>query len=416
MAGTVLLIGTRKGLFVLESDDGRKEWNARGPFCESWPVYHALHDLGSGTIYAAAASEWFGSAVWRSPDLGETWEHSSEGISYGDDDPRKVSKVSSLGLVDGRVLVGVEAPGIFESADGGQTWSLLTTLAGQPGSEAWDDPANQPPGHLGISAIETAGGDADHWWTIVQGIGAFETDDGGTSWTPRNRGLRADWPREHEEVGFCVHKLVRSGADGNRMYQQNHVGMHRSDDAGHSWVEITDGLPTEFGFAAAAHPYDRDTFYVIPLDPGHGRTMPEGQAAVWRTRDGGEKWQRLDSGLPQHDAYLGVLALEVPTASAKTTMTRTGTAARIVVHGKIGRVTSSRVGFVSVRWVRSPLGGPVIGNVYERFSFRASAALRAKARAMQWDRVQRLFDRETWAFTLGLDHGTYRLVGLRRDG
>ncbi len=307
MARAVLLIGTRKGLFVLESDDGRKEWNARGPFCESWPVYHALHDPGSGTIYAAAASEWFGSAVWRSADLGETWEHSSEGISYGDDDPRKVSKVSSLGLVDGRVLVGVEAPGIFESADGGETWSLLTTLAGQPGSEAWDDPANQPPGHLGISAIETAGGDADHWWTIVQGIGAFETDDGGTSWTPRNRGLRADWPRDHEEVGFCVHKLVRSGADESRMYQQNHVGMHRSDDAGRSWVEITDGLPTEFGFAAAAHPQDRDTFYVIPLDPGHGRTMPDGQAAVWRTRDGGEKWQRLDSGLPQHDAYLGVL-------------------------------------------------------------------------------------------------------------
>jgi len=116
------------------------------------------------------------------------------------------------------------------------------------------------------------------------------------------------------------------------------------------------------------------------------------------------------------DAYLGVLALEVPTARAKTTMTRTGTAARIVVHGKVGRVTSSRVGFVSVRWVRSPLGGPVIGNVYERFSFRASAALRAKARTMQWDRVQRVFDRETWAFTLRLDQGTYRLVGLRRDG
>jgi hypothetical protein len=116
------------------------------------------------------------------------------------------------------------------------------------------------------------------------------------------------------------------------------------------------------------------------------------------------------------DAYLGVLALEVPNATAKTTMTRTGTAPRLVVHGKVGRVTESRVGFVSVRWVRSPVGGPVIGNVYERFSFRASAALRAKARTMQWDRVQRLFDRETWAFTLRLDRGSYRLVGLRRDG
>jgi photosystem II stability/assembly factor-like uncharacterized protein len=307
MARTLLLVGTRKGFFTLESDEARRDWTVRGPFCESWPVYHAVHDPKSGAIYAAAGSEWFGSAVWRSDDLGETWAHSSEGISYGDEAERKVSKVSSLAVADGRVLVGVEAPGIFASDDRGETWSLLTTLAGQPGSDAWDDPANQPPGHLGISAIMSDPDDAKHVWTIVQGVGAFESTNGGTEWTPRNRGLRADWPREHEEVGFCVHRLVRSPVDPSRMYQQNHVGMHRSDDGGRSWFEITDGLPTDFGFAAAAHPHDRDTFYVIPLDPGHGRTMPDGKASVWRTRDGGESWQRLDNGLPQHDAYLGVL-------------------------------------------------------------------------------------------------------------
>ena len=128
----------------------------------------------------------------------------------------------------------------------------------------------------------------------------------GGSWTPRNRGLRADWPLDDPEVGYCVHKLVMS-PDPDRLYQQNHVGMHRSDDAGQSWVEITEGLPTEFGFAAAAHPHDRDTFYVIPLDPGHTRCMPDGQAAVWRTRDAGSTWQRLDRGLPQENAHLGVL-------------------------------------------------------------------------------------------------------------
>ena len=307
MPRTLLLVGTRKGCFLLESDEGRRDWSLRGPFCEGWPVYHAVHDPATNAIYAAAASEWHGSAVWRSPDLGETWALSSEGIAYDADSGRKLSKVSTLAVDNGRVLVGVEAPGIFESRDSGQTWSLLSTLAGQPGSEAWDDPANQPPGHLGISALMFDGEQSSRFWAIVQGVGLFETTDDGKTWAPRNKGLRADWPRAHEEVGFCIHKLVRSPVDGDRMFQQNHVGMHRSDDTGHTWTEITEGLPTEFGFAAATHPHDRDTFYVIPLDPGHGRCMPDGHAAVWRTRDAGESWQRLDRGLPQRDAYVGVL-------------------------------------------------------------------------------------------------------------
>jgi photosystem II stability/assembly factor-like uncharacterized protein len=305
LARTLLLIGTRKGCFVLESDAGRREWSLRGPYCENWPVYHAVLEPTSGAIYAAAASEWHGSAVWRSGDLGETWTLSSEGLAY--DDGRKVSKVSSLAASPERVLVGVEAPGIFESRDDGATWSLKSTLAGQPGSEVWDDPANQPPGHLGLSALMLDDEDSSRFWAIVQGIGLFETTDDAQSWTPRNRGLRAEWPREHEEVGFCVHKLVRSEADPNRMYQQNHCGMHRSDDGAQSWTEITDGLPTDFGFACATHPHDRDTFFVVPLDPGHGRTMLEGRAAVWRTQDAGSSWQRLERGLPQDGAFIGVL-------------------------------------------------------------------------------------------------------------
>ncbi|HXR11532.1 MAG TPA: sialidase family protein [Gaiellaceae bacterium] len=305
MPKTILLVGTRKGCFLLESDADRRSWTTRGPFCEGWPVYHAIHDDSTGTIFAAAASEWHGSAVWRSTDLGETWTLSSEGIAYDESTGRKLSKVSTLAARDGRVLVGVEAPGIFESKDGGETFSLLTTLVGQPGSDGWDDPANQPPGHLGISAIALDKDDSSRFWAIVQGIGLFETTDDGSSWTPRNRGLRADWPRPHEEVGFCVHKVVR--ADDARLYQQNHVGMHRSDDDGHTWTEITEGLPTEFGFAAAAHPHDRDTFYVVPLDPGHGRTMLDGHAAVWQTKDAGSSWKPLRSGLPQNDAWLGVL-------------------------------------------------------------------------------------------------------------
>jgi photosystem II stability/assembly factor-like uncharacterized protein len=304
MPVTQLVIGTRKGLFLLESTN-RRDWDLRGPFCESWPVYHALREPSSGALYAAAASEWHGSAVWRSNDNGETWEHSSEGLTHDDD--RNLSKVSSLAAAHGRVLAGAEAAGIFESRDGGASWSRLTTLDGQPGRADWDNPANQPPGHLGISALMTDPADAARFWAIVQGVGFFETTDDGATWTPRNRGLRADWPREHEEVGFCVHRLVRSPRDGNRMFQQNHVGVHRSDDGGATWQEITEGLPSEFGFAAATHPHDRDTFFVIPLDPLHARTMPDGHAAVWRTRDAGSSWQMLDNGLPGKNAHVGVL-------------------------------------------------------------------------------------------------------------
>ena len=305
MSQVVVLVGTRKGCFVIESSD-RRDWTVRGPYCEGWPVYHAVYEPAAGAIYAVAASEWHGAGVWRGSNLGESWEVSSEGLAYGDGDLR-LSKVSTLTAAHGRLLVGAEAAGIFASEDGGSTFGLLSTLDGQPGRESWNDPSKQPPGHLGLSAILPDPDDRPHFWAIVQGYGIFETNDDGSSWTPRNKGLRADWPLENPEIGYCVHKLAQSPADRRRMYQQNHCGMHRSDDAGHSWVEITDGLPTDFGFAAAAHPHDRDTFYVIPLDPGHARCMPEGRAAVWRTRDAGNSWQRLERGLPQHDAYLGVL-------------------------------------------------------------------------------------------------------------
>ena len=184
--------------------------------------------------------------------------------------------------------------------------SCGTTLDGQPGRDSWNDPAQQPPGHLGLPGLLPHPTEPERLWAVIQGYGIFETTDDLASWTPRNSGLRAEWPLEDERVGYCVHKLVLA-ADRERMYQQNHCGMHRSDDAGQSWVEITSGLPTDFGFAAAAHPHDRDAFYVIPLDPGHGRCVPDGQMAVWRTRDAGESWQRLGDGLPQRDAYVGVL-------------------------------------------------------------------------------------------------------------
>jgi photosystem II stability/assembly factor-like uncharacterized protein len=307
MSQIILLVGTRKGCFLIESDADRRDWNIRGPFCEGWPIYHAVYDHDSGSIYAAAASEWHGATVWRSGDLGETWTHSSEGLNYPDDGDLKLSKVSSLSAAHGRLLAGAESAGIFESRDGGATWKLLTTLEGHSAQKDWNDPSKQPPGHLGISAIIPHPDEPERFWAIVQGYSLFETTDNGATWMPRNNGLRADWPREYDDIGFCVHKFVIAPTDRNRMYQQNHCGMHRSDDGGHAWTEITEGLPSDFGFAAAVHPHDKDTFYVIPVDPGHARTMHDGKASVWRTQDAGSTWRRLHEGLPQEDAYLGVL-------------------------------------------------------------------------------------------------------------
>ena len=231
MPQTILLVGTRKGCFVLESDADRRTWDVRGPFCETGRSTTPC-TTGSGAIYAAAASEWHGAGVWRSEDLGATWELSSDGLTYGEESELRLSKLSGMTAAHGRVLAGGEGCGVFESRDGARTWSLLSTLDDQPGRDAWNIPANQPPGHLGLPGLLAHPDDPARFWAVVQGFGIFETTDDGATWTPRNRGLRADWPLENPEVGYCVHKLVMSPSDHDRLYQQNHVGMHRSDDAG----------------------------------------------------------------------------------------------------------------------------------------------------------------------------------------
>jgi photosystem II stability/assembly factor-like uncharacterized protein len=305
MSQVVVLVGTRKGLFILQSED-RRSWRTRGPFCESWPVYHAIYDDSSGTIYVAAGSEWHGAAVWRSSDLGETWDWSGEGLKYPEGE-FPVTKVSSLTAAHGRLLAGVSAPGIFESRDGGVTWSHLSSLEDQPAQEKFKDPKNSPPGTLGLIASIPHPDDDQRFFANVQGYGVWETEDGGSSWTPRNQGFRADWPLDDPAWGYCVHKLLRSPADADRLFTMTHVGAYVSSDGGKSYTEITDGLPSDFGFAAAVHPHDRDTAYMIPLDPQHGRYMHDGQAAVWTTKDAGSSWQKLTNGLPGEGAYLGVL-------------------------------------------------------------------------------------------------------------
>lgn len=304
MPRVLLMVGTKKGVFLLDSDEDRRRWSLRGPFCEGFEIRDVSLDPADGSIYAAAASPWFGPAVFRSSNLGATWTHSSNGLTYGDDGP-EITRVWSVTPVAGAVYAGVEPAGLFRSDDAGATWRHVEGLRRHPSCPEWM-PGN---GGLILHTIVADPADAAHLWVAASAVGVFETMDGGETWYPRNRGVRQDYnPGEPAEVGSCVHKLVLAAGSSDTLYQQNHCGVYRSDDRGATWREITGELPSEFGFVMSAHPRKPATAWVLPLTtPEHGRYAPDARPAVWRTGDGGASWSRHSAGLPQQDAWLSVL-------------------------------------------------------------------------------------------------------------
>ncbi len=305
MTHVQLLVGTKKGAFILDSDQERKDWSIKGPMGEGWPTHDLIVEPSSGTIYAATGNAWYGPAVWRSDDGGSTWTHSSAGMTYGDTGP-KITTVWSLATgLDGTVYAGVEEAGLFKSTDRGETWQHVEGLTNHPSRPTWGPGA----GGLILHTIVPHPTDPNRMWVGISAVGVFETSDAGATWQARNVGIRGFNPEDpFPETGLCVHKFALAAGKSETLYQRNHQGVYRSEDGSATWTEITEGLPTDFGFAMAAHPRDADTFWVIPLTvPEEGRLMPDAHAAVWRTHDGGRSWICADKGLPTQNAYLSVL-------------------------------------------------------------------------------------------------------------
>jgi photosystem II stability/assembly factor-like uncharacterized protein len=302
---TVLMVGTRKGLWIGQSDEARTDWQFTGPHFDMEEVYSCMIDTRGEDprLLAGASSMWLGPQVRHSDDLGEHWQETANGaIRFPDGADATVARIWQLtpGAEPGVVYAGTEPGAVWRSTDGGETFALEQALWDHPHRPQW----NAGFGGQAFHTVLPHPTDPQSVTAALSTGGVYQTSDGGASWEPRNRGIRAEFMPEGEqfpEFGQCVHKVARHPARPERLFLQNHGGVYRSDDHGGSWQSIADGLPAEFGFPIVVHPHDPDTVYVFPINGGDRRYPPDAKARVWRSRDAGDSWEEMGKGLP--DAF-----------------------------------------------------------------------------------------------------------------
>jgi photosystem II stability/assembly factor-like uncharacterized protein len=319
MSGVRVLVGTRKGAFVLTADERRTDWQVEGPLFGGWEVYHLKGSPADpDRIWASQSTGWFGQQIQRSDDGGRTWKPSGNDFRYagetgthqwydGTPHPWEFARVWHLepaATDPDLIYAGVEDAALFRSRDGGQSWDEVSALRTHPTAQQWAPGA----GGMCLHTIILSEREPDRIVTAISAAGAFRSDDSGASWRPINRGLVSGGiPEQQAEVGHCVHHIAAHPARPDTLFMQKHWDVMRSDDGGGQWREISGDLPTDFGFAIDVHAHDPETVYVVPITSDSEHYPPEGKLRVYRSRVGGEEWEPLSRGLPQQNCYVDIL-------------------------------------------------------------------------------------------------------------
>jgi len=306
-SSVTIWVGTRKGAFSFSSRD-RKKWDARGPFLTGEEVHHVAQDpRDPGRLYASGGNAWFGPHLYASTDRGKTWKLSENGLALKDfPGAATLKRIWHIapGAADepGVVYVGADPGILFRSPDNGANWELVTGLSLHPTREKWTPGA----GGMMVHSIQCLGN--GHLIVGISAAGAFRSSDWGKTWQAFNGNVRADFlPNKFPDVGQCVHKLKAHPRDPHWLYQQNHCGIYRSEFAKDKWEDISEGLPSRFGFGLAVPAAEKETLFTIPIDSAEKRFVPAGKLRVARSRNGGRTWKLLTKGLPQSNAHVLIL-------------------------------------------------------------------------------------------------------------